>query len=98
MKQNQKLLIAIGLGVLILMNVFVLGWLLTDFFSGSFEPEKTVAATENRENTTGAEPTEEITIEASTEEPTTEDPTTEEPPKKFLLNRLFLRQSRCLRK
>ena len=41
MKQNQKLLIAIGLGILILMNVFVLGWLLTDFFSGSNGPEET---------------------------------------------------------
>jgi len=79
MKQNQKLLIAIGLGLLILVNVLVLGWLLTDFFSGSNEPEKTVAATDDWENTTVAESTEELTTEEpTTEELTTEEPTTEE--------------------
>jgi len=79
MKQNQKLLIAIGLGLLILVNVLVLGWLLADFFSGSFEPEKTVAATDDWENTTVAEATEELTTEEPTEELTTEEPSKEEP-------------------
>lgn len=62
MKQNQKLLITIGLGLLILMNVFVLGWVIIDFFSGPNGPEKTVAATDDWENTTGAEPTEETSV------------------------------------
>ena len=57
MKQNQKLLITIGLGLLILMNVFVFGWVITDFFSGPYGPEETIATTEDWENTTDAEPT-----------------------------------------
>jgi len=57
MKQPTKFLIAIGLGILILMNVFALGWILTDFFSDPNEPEGTVAATEDQENTTDTEPT-----------------------------------------
>lgn len=65
MKQSQKLLIIIGLGVLILMNVLALGWVISDIFSGLNEPEKTVAATDDRENTTGAEPTEETSATPS---------------------------------
>ncbi len=65
MKKSQKLLITIGLGVLILMNVLVLGWVIIDFFSGSNEPEKTVVATEDWKDTTDAEPTEETSATAS---------------------------------
>ena len=82
MKQNQKLLLSIGLGIVILLNVLLLGWLLTDFFSGPNGPGETVAATDSGEETTGEETTvdEEITSqEVTTEEPTTEEPTTEEP-------------------
>ncbi len=81
MKQNHKILLSIGLGVVILLNVLLLGWLLTDFLPGLNGPGETVATTDSGEETTGEETTvgEEITSqEVTTEEPTTEDPTPEE--------------------
>lgn len=77
MKQNQMLLIAIGLGIVILLNILILGSLLTDFFSGPNGPEETVSATDGRENTTTEESS--TVGETSTEEPTTDEITTEEP-------------------
>lgn len=68
MKQNQKLFISIVLGVVILLNVLVLGWLLSDFFSGPNGPEETVAATNGgEENTVGKTNTEKFTEEVTTE-------------------------------
>ena len=86
MKQNQKILLGIGLGVVILFNVLLLGGLLTDFFSGPNGPGETVAATDSGEETTGEETTvgeaitsqEETTEEQATEELTTEESTPEE--------------------
>lgn len=80
MKQNQKILLGIGLGVVILFNVLLLGWLLTNFFSGPNGPGETVAATDSGGEMTGEETTmgEEMTSqELTTEEPTTEEPTPE---------------------
>lgn len=77
MKHNQKLFLGIGLGVVILINVLLLGWLLTDFFSDPDGPGETVVATDSGEETTMDE--EMTSQESTTEEPTTEEPTTEEP-------------------
>ena len=87
MKQNQKIMLVISLGVVILLNILLLGWLLTDLFSGPHEPLETVAATSGVEDTTDKESTasgetsteKPTTAEPTTEEPTTEEPTTEEP-------------------
>ena len=87
MKQNQKIMLIISLGVVILLNILLLGWLLTDFFSGPHEPLETVAATGGVEETTDKDSTASgetstenpTTAESTTEEPTTEEPTTEEP-------------------
>jgi len=55
MKQNQKLFIAIVLGIVILLNILLFGCLLTDFFSTPNGPKETVAATDSVEKTTGEE-------------------------------------------
>ena len=84
MKQNQKLLLVIILGIVIFLNVLLLSWLLSDFFSGPYGPEKTVAATDGGEENTAEEVTTteetgtgEITLEPTAEEITTEEPSTE---------------------
>lgn len=87
MKQNQKIMLVISLGLVILLNILLLSWLLTDFFSDPHEPVETVAATGGVEETTDKESTASgetstenpTTAESTTEEPTTEEPTTEEP-------------------
>lgn len=76
MKQNQKILLAIGLGVVILLNVLILGWLLADFFSGP-NGEGIVVATDSGEETMVEETTGEETTEdeeTSSEEETKADP------------------------
>ena len=81
MKRNEKLTIAVGLGAVILLNIVILGWLLTDFFSGSNGPEETVVTTDGGEMTT-----EEITTmpeESGSEVVSTEGGT--EPPKRVKL-------------
>ena len=76
MKHNQKLFLSIGLGVVIILNVLLFGWLLTDFFSGPNGPEETVAATDSEEETIGEETM--VGEEASLPEETTEEPPPEE--------------------
>ena len=93
MKQNQKILIAIGIGVVILLNIFVLGWLLTDFFSGPNGPEKTVATTDNGEETTAEEVT---TTEETIPEETTEEVTTEAPPVEQIVKEIAERDAKKL--
>lgn len=75
MKQNQKILLGIGLSIVILLNVLLLGWLLTDFFSDPDGPGETVVATDSGEETTMDE--EMTSQESTTEEPTIEEPTPE---------------------
>ena len=101
MKQNQKLLLGIGLGVVIFLNVLILGWLLSDFFSGPNGPEKTVAATDSGEKTTAEEHStagetspEETTEEATTEEITTEELSTEEPVVEWTEKKISLEEAK----
>lgn len=88
MKQNNKILLVIGLGVVILLNVLILGWLLIDFFSGLNGPEETVAATGSEEETTDEETTGEETTEGH--ETTSEEVTTEEIPVEQMVGELSL--------
>ncbi len=78
-------MLILGLIVIVLFNLMIFGWMLSDLFAGKTdEPEETeeitTEAPETEEPTT-EEPTTEApaTEEPSTEEPTTEEPTTEEP-------------------
>jgi len=88
MKQNQKILLVIGLGVVILLNVLILSWLLTDFFSGPNESKETVAATDSGEETTVEETTGEETTEHG--ETILEAETTEEIPVEQIVGELSL--------
>ena len=63
MKQNQKLTFAIGLGVVILLNIVILGWLLTEFFSGPNGPEETASTIDSGEVMTAEITTEELSTE-----------------------------------
>ena len=89
MEKIQKKALVIGLAFVVILNLFVIGWLMLDLFTGKEEnPKGTVSSTEERtteepttEEPATAEPTieEPTTVEPTTEEPTTEEPTTEEP-------------------
>lgn len=78
MEKMQKKALVIGLVFVVILNLFVIVWLVSDLFAGKEEnPKGTVSSTEEittEENTAGETTTEEPT----TEEPTTEEPTTEE--------------------
>lgn len=79
MEKMQKKALVIGLIFVVILNLFVIGWLISDLFGGREEDSKgTVSSTE--EITMGESTTEEITAEElTTQEPTTEEPATEEP-------------------
>jgi len=73
MEKIQKKALVIGLAFVVILNLFVIGWLISDLFGGKEDTNGTVSSTED---ITTEEPT---TEEPTTEEPTTEEPTTEEP-------------------
>ena len=78
MDKTQKKTLIVGLVFVVILNLFVIGWLISDVFGEKEDTNGTVSSTE--EITTEEPTTEEITIEEpTTEEPTTEEPTTEEP-------------------
>jgi len=77
MDKTQKKTLIVGLVFVVILNLFVIGWLISDLFGEKEDTNGTVSSTE--EITTEEPTTEEITIEEpTTEEPTTEEPTTEE--------------------
>lgn len=78
MEKMQKKALVIGLIFVVILNLFVIGWLISDLLGEKEDTNGTVSSTEE---ITTEEPTiEEITTEEpTTEEPTTEEPTTEEP-------------------
>lgn len=93
MEKMQKKALVIGLIFVVILNLFVIGWLISDLLGEKEDTNGTVSSTEEitteeptieeittEEPTTGEPTTEEPTTEEpTTEEPTTEEPTTEEP-------------------
>lgn len=88
MDKIQKKTLIVGLVFVVILNLFVIGWLISDLLGEKEDTNGTVSSTEEItteeptiEEITTEEPTTEVptTEEPTTEEPTTEEPTTEEP-------------------
>ncbi len=83
MDKIQKKTLIVCLVFVVILNLFVIGWLISDLLGGKEDTNGTVSSTEDitTEEPTTEEPTTEepTTEEPTTEEPTTEEPTTEEP-------------------
>lgn len=76
MGKNQKIALAVGIGVMILLNIVIFGCLLADFFSGSNEPEETVSMGEVFEKTTDESTS--MPEESGSEEQTQDESVSEE--------------------
>lgn len=80
MEDRQKKILWVAVVLVLVLNLLVIGWLLSDLFTGADDlPETEAVSTENTEGeTTEATETPE-TEEPTTEAPTTSSPATEEP-------------------